>query len=42
MKDSFRAKLRVAPEIVFEDAAILHKILFPDMSRKPVKFIDKR
>lgn len=42
LKDSFRAKLRVAPEIVFEDAAILHKILFPDMSRKPVKFIDKR
>jgi Coenzyme F390 synthetase len=42
LKDSFRAKLRVAPDIFFEAAEDIKKIQFPDMSRKPIKFIDKR
>lgn len=42
LKDSFRAKLRVAPDIIFEAAEDIKKIQFPDMSRKPIKFIDKR
>jgi len=42
LKDRFRAKIRVAPEIEICDAADLRKIIFPDTSRKPVKFIDKR
>ena len=42
LKDRFRAKIRVAPEIEICDASDLHKIIFPDTSRKPVKFVDKR
>jgi len=42
IKDHFRAKLRVAPMLKFEpEASVLNK-LFPEMSRKPVKFIDNR
>jgi phenylacetate-CoA ligase len=42
MKDRFRAKIRVAPEIEICNADDLRKVISPDMSRKPVKFIDKR
>ena len=42
LKDRFRAKLRVAPEIEFNSIGEIHKIQFPDMSRKPIKFIDNR
>jgi phenylacetate-CoA ligase len=42
IKDHFRAKLRVAPQIVFEPVDLIGKIQFPEESRKPVKFIDKR
>jgi phenylacetate-CoA ligase len=42
LKDRFRAKIRVAPEIEICHADELRKIIFPDLSRKPVKFIDKR
>jgi len=42
LKDRFRAKIRVAPEIEICNADDLKKIIFPDMSRKPVKFIDNR
>jgi phenylacetate-CoA ligase len=42
LKDRFRAKIRVAPEIEICEAEHLRKIIFPDLSRKPVKFIDKR
>jgi phenylacetate-CoA ligase len=42
LKDRFRAKIRVAPEIEVCNADDLRKIIFPDMSRKPIKFIDKR
>lgn len=42
IKDTFRAKLRVAPKVVLEDFEILQKIIFNPMSRKPITFIDKR
>jgi phenylacetate-CoA ligase len=42
IKDRFRAKIRVAPEIEICNADDLRKIIFPDLSRKPIKFIDKR
>jgi len=42
LKDRFRAKIRVAPEVEICNAADLRKIIFPDTSRKPIKFIDKR
>lgn len=42
LKDRFRAKIRVAPKIVIDDAESVRKVNFPAMSRKPVTFIDKR
>lgn len=42
LKDRFRAKLRVAPAIQFEDIDKIRKIQNPEIKRKPVKFIDKR
>ena len=42
LKDSFRAKIRVAPAIEICDTGVLRKIILPDITRKPVKFIDKR
>jgi phenylacetate-CoA ligase len=42
LKDKFRAKLRVTPEIKLTYVGIIKKIQSPEMSRKPVKFIDKR
>ena len=42
LKDHFRAKLRVAPDVMFKPIEEIHKIQFPEMNRKPVKFIDKR
>ncbi len=42
LKDRFRAKLRVAPKIVFEKPDIIAQKLFPETGRKPVKFVDKR
>jgi phenylacetate-CoA ligase len=42
LKDRFRAKIRVAPAIEICSTDELRKIIFPDLSRKPVKFIDKR
>ncbi|MDO4704572.1 phenylacetate--CoA ligase family protein [Tannerella sp.] len=42
LKDRFRARIRVAPEIEIADAGEIRRINHPDMSRKPVKFIDKR
>ncbi len=40
--DHFKAKLRVVPAIEFVDAAVLQKINFPPMSRKPIMLIDNR
>ncbi len=42
IKDHFRAKLRVAPNISFERPEHIHHLQNPQMSRKPVKFADKR
>ena len=42
IKDRFRAKLRVAPVIVFEELEKIKQIKYPEMKRKPVKLIDNR
>jgi phenylacetate-CoA ligase len=42
IKDHFRARLRVVPSIVFAPESVVQKMQFPEMSRKPVKFIDNR
>jgi phenylacetate-CoA ligase len=42
LKDKFRAKLRVTPEIKFTYVEIIQKIQSPEINRKPIKFIDKR
>ena len=42
IKDNFRAKLRVAPAIVFYDPKEIAQLQFPEGVRKPVIFIDKR
>lgn len=42
LKDRFRAKIRVAPEIRIDDTAVVHRMNFPQMSRKAIKFIDLR
>jgi phenylacetate-CoA ligase len=42
IKDHFRAKLRVAPQIVFEPVEQVDRALLPEGSRKSMKFIDKR
>jgi len=42
IKDIFRAKVRVAPRVFFGTPEEVAAIMFPPMSRKPVKFIDKR
>jgi len=42
IKDHFRAKLRVAPLLTFTSENIIQKMQFPEISRKPIKFIDHR
>lgn len=42
LKDHFRARIRVAPDIEICSANELNKLCFPDINRKPVKFIDNR
>lgn len=42
IKDHFRAKLRVAPSIEFHSPKEIEKLQFPESSRKPILFIDKR
>lgn len=42
LKDYFRARLRVTPQIIFEDELTLQKIIFDPLIRKPLTFIDKR
>lgn len=42
LKNRFRAKIRVAPKIVFKDIEEIKKIQLPEINRKPVKFIDNR
>jgi phenylacetate-CoA ligase len=42
LKDHFRSRLRVTPEIEVLPADVIQQINFPAKSRKPVKFIDER
>ncbi|MCD6018242.1 MAG: phenylacetate--CoA ligase [Bacteroidetes bacterium] len=42
LKDHFRAKLRVAPAIILETPENISKRQLPEMSRKPITFIDRR
>lgn len=42
LKDRFRAKIRVAPHIVVDEAEKVRQVNFPAMSRKPVTFFDQR
>lgn len=42
LADLFRARIRVVPKLVFSSPEDIHKKLFPENSRKPIKFIDKR
>jgi phenylacetate-CoA ligase len=42
IKDHFRAKLRVAPQIIFEPIGYIEKTIHPESGRKAVKFLDKR
>jgi len=42
IKDHFRAKLRVAPSVSFETTDYINKLMYPGMSRKPVRLIDRR
>lgn len=42
LKDHFRAKLRVAPNIKLMNPEEITKLQFTEMSRKPITFIDKR
>jgi phenylacetate-CoA ligase len=42
IKDRFRAYIRVAPDVEICPVEDIRRINFPDMSRKPVKFVDKR
>lgn len=42
IKDVFRSKVRVAPDILFEPAELIAKLQMPPTSRKAVKFIDLR
>lgn len=42
IKDHFRARLRVAPSILFKDPREISKMQTPDLNRKPLTFIDRR
>ena len=42
LKDHFRSRLRVAPQVEILPADVIQQINFPAKSRKPVKFIDER
>ncbi len=42
LKDRFRSRIRVAPNIQLLDPAEIHQRNFPAKSRKPVKFVDLR
>jgi phenylacetate-CoA ligase len=37
-----QARLRVSPQIVYHDPAEMQKIQLPEVSRKAIKFIDRR
>lgn len=39
VKDIFRAKIRVAPQLIFESPETISEYQMPPMSRKPIKFV---
>ncbi len=42
IKDTFRSRILVAPQIVFEPAEYIARLQMPPMNRKPIKFVDLR
>lgn len=42
IKDTFRSKVRVAPEVIFEPSDYIAKKQMPSTSRKAIKFVDLR
>jgi len=42
LKDRFRAVIRVAPDVEICNPDDLRRIIFPEINRKPIKFIDNR
>ena len=42
LKDSFRSRIRVAPQIEVHPVEAIQKINYPAKTRKPIKFIDLR
>jgi len=42
LKNKFRAKLRVAPNVTFVNKDEIKKVCASEINRKPIKFIDKR
>jgi phenylacetate-CoA ligase len=42
LMDTFRAKLRVVPQLIFVSPERVNELLLPANSRKPLKFIDRR
>ncbi len=42
LKDLFRSKVRVAPDIIFEPVEYISKKQMPALSRKQIKFVDLR
>lgn len=42
IKDHFRAKLRVSPSVLFQSVEQVHRLQYPETSRKPITFIDRR
>jgi phenylacetate-CoA ligase len=42
IKDHFRAKLRVCPQVQFKKIEEISKIQMPESTRKPIKLIDRR
>jgi len=42
IRDHFRAKLRVSPSIIFQSPEEIASIILPELSRKPIRFFDKR
>ena len=42
VKDIFRSKVRVAPDVKFESTELIARLQMPAMSRKAVKFVDLR
>ena len=42
LKDRFRARIRIAPDIIFRSIDEINKQNYPEAKRKPIKFFDNR